>query len=116
MIEVSDTFAGRRNTVSTSIDSINPTCLQVYWRRLPGYRLLAGLNLLAYWDAEESRPPPPGYEITGGGWRRGEPLLSGLLTRAHHNPGQREWFVSTTDGGMKVLAASLPELRDLEKW
>ena len=116
IVEVFNTFSGLRVTVSTWIDSINQTYLQVYWRRVQGYRLLDELDLLAYWDTEKLRSPHHVYEITSGGWLRGEPILSGMLTSAHNNPGLCEWFISTTNRCMNVLAASPPELMDLKKW
>ena len=116
IVEVFHTFSGLRITVSTWMDSINPTYLQVYWRRVQGYRLLDELDLLAYWETEQFRSPHHVDEIAGGGWLRGEPFLPGMLTSAHNKRGLREWFISTANRGMNVLAASPPELTGLKKW
>ncbi len=116
IVEVFHTFSGLRITVSTWIDSIVETYLHIYWRRVHGYRFLDEFDLIAYWKTENFRSGHHVYEIIGGGWLRGEPVLPDMLDSARNNPGLREWFISTTNGSMNVLAASPPELTDLKKW
>src|SRR6185437_1374569 len=108
IVEVFDTLSGLRVTVSTWIDSINETLLEVYFRRVRGYRYLDEGDLIAYWKTETFRSPYHGYEITKGGWLAGENVESGILEIARAFE-LREWFVCTTNGCMNILAASPPE-------
>ena len=112
IVEVIDTFSGLRLIVSTWIDSINETQLEVYFRRVRGYRYLDEGDLIAYWKTEAFRSPHHVYEITKGGWVTGETVESGTLEIAKTFE-LREWFVCTTNGCMNILAAMPPELKDL---
>ncbi len=115
IVEVFETLSGLRIIVSTWTDSINEVLLQVYFRRPHAYRYLDELDLIAYWKTEKFRSSHHVYEITSGGWLNGEPLLPDMLDSARNNPGLREWFISTTNGCMNILANSVPELTDLKK-
>ncbi len=90
IIEVFNTFSGLRIIVSTWIDSINQTLLQVYFRRVHAYRFVDELDLIAYWKTEQFRSPHHVYEITKGGWLTGEPLLPDMLDSARNTPALRE--------------------------
>jgi len=115
IVEVFSTFSGLRIIVSTWIDSINETLLQVYFRRVHAYRFLDELDLIAYWKTEQFRSPYHVYEITKGGWLRGEPMLPDMLDSARNAGPLREWFISTTNGCMNLLGALPPELTDLKR-
>ncbi len=114
IVEVFDTFSGLRVIVSTWIDSINETLLEVYFRRVRGYRYLDEGDLIAYWQTETFRSSHHVYEITNGGWLTGEIVETGTLEIAKAFE-LREWFVCTTNGCMNILAALPPELKDLGK-
>jgi len=116
IVEVFHTFSGLRVTVSTWIDSIVEAYLHIYWRRVDGYFFLDEFDLVAYWKADKFRSGHHVYEIAGGGWLRGEPVLPDMLDSARNNEHMREWFICTTNGSMSVLAVSPPELTDLKKW
>ena len=112
IVEVFCTRSGLRLVVSTWLDSINETLLEVYFRDVRAYRYLDEGDLLGYWETGRFRSPHHVYEITKGGWLAEE--QPGLLevTKAMH--GYREWFIATTNGCMTVLASVPPELRDLK--
>jgi|SRR5688572_22147496 len=114
IVEVFESLSGLRIIVSTWTDSINEALLQVYFRRPHAYRYLDELDLIAYWKTEKFRSPHHVYEITSGGWLNGEPSLPDMLDSAR-NTGVREWFISTTNGCMNVLAASPPEVAELKR-
>jgi hypothetical protein len=114
IVEVFDSFSGLRVIVSTWIDSINETLLEVYFRRVRGYRYLDEGDLIAYWKTEAFRSPYHVYEITNGGWLTGEVVEFGTLEIAKAFE-LREWFVCTTNGCMNILAALPPELKDLSR-
>ena len=114
IIEILDSLSGLRVIVSTWLDSINETLLEVYFRRVQGYRYLDEGDLIAYWKTEAFKSPHHVYEITNGGWISGETLEPGILDIARSFE-MREWFISTTNGCMNVLAAHPPELADLKR-
>lgn len=114
IVEVFDSLSGLRIVVSTWIDSINETLLEVYFRRVQAYRYLDEGDLIAYWITEAFLTPHHVYEITNGGWLTGEALEPGMLEIAKGFE-TREWFVCTTNGCMNVLAALPPELSDLNR-
>jgi hypothetical protein len=116
IVELFDTFSGLRVTVSTWIDSINETYLQIYWRFVNGYRNLDEFDLIAYWKTQKFSSGHHVYEITAGGWLRGEPVLPDMLDSARNNSFLREWFICTTNGSMNVLAVSPPVLMELKRW
>ena len=116
IVELFDTFSGVRVTVSTWIDSINEIYLQIYWRYVQGYRYLDEFDLIAYWKTQKFSSGHHVYEITAGGWLRGEPVLENMLDSARNNPDLREWFICTTNGSMNVLAVSPPEFTELKRW
>ena len=113
IIEVFHSLSGLRMTVQTWIDSINKSLLQVYFRRVQAYRYLDEGDLIAYWESEKFKSPYHVYEITNGGWITGEILEPGILSIAK-SVEPREWFVSTTNGCMNILADCPPELTDLK--
>ena len=112
IVEVSDTLSGLRIVISTWIDSINETFLEVYFRRARAYRYLDEGDLLAGWQTEKFRWPYHVYQITNGGWLHGESTESGVLD-VSRGMAYQEWFVATTNGCMNVLANVPPELSDL---
>jgi hypothetical protein len=113
IVEVFDSVSGLRIIVSTWIDSINEALVEVYFRRVQAYRYLDEGDLLAYWKTGKFRTPHHVHEITNGGWITGEKLEPGILEIAK-SFGMREWFISTTNGCMTVLAAHQPVLKDLK--
>ncbi len=113
IVEVFDSVSGLRIIVSTWIDSINEALVEVYFRRVQAYRYLDEGDLIAYWKTDKFRTPHHVYEITNGGWLTGETLEPGMLTIAK-SVEPREWFISTTNGCMTVLAARPPVLKDLK--
>jgi len=113
IVEVLDSVSGLRIIVSTWIDSINEALLEVYFRRVQGYRYLDEGDLIAYWRTEKFRSPHHVYEITRGGWLTGETIEAGMLDVAKSFE-TREWFIATTNGCMTVLASSPPVLSDLK--
>jgi len=112
IVEVSDTLSGLRIIVSTWIDSINETFLQVHFRRARAYRYLDEGDLLAWWETGKFRMPYHVYQITNGGWLHGETPQSGILD-VSRAMGYQEWFVATTNECMNVLANLPPEIKDL---
>jgi hypothetical protein len=96
IVEVFYTFSGLRIIVSTWIDSINEALLEVYFRRVQGYRYLDEGDLIAYWETKQFRSPHHVYEITKGGWLMSEALEPGLLDIAKSFE-MREWFICTTN-------------------
>src|SRR5687767_15978302 len=66
IVEVFDSLSGLRIVVSTWIDSINETLLEVYFRRVRGYRYLDEGDLLAYLKVDTFLTPHHVYEITNG--------------------------------------------------
>jgi hypothetical protein len=116
IVELFDTFSGVRITVATWIDSINEIYVQIYWRQVHGYRYLDEFDLIAYWKTEKFRSGHHVYEITAGGWLRGEPVLPDMFDSARTNSDLREWFICTTNGSMNVLAASPPEITEIKRW
>ncbi len=113
IVEVLDTQSGLRIIVSTWVDSINETLLEVYFRRVHAYRYLDEGDLIAYWETEKFRSPHHVYEIAKGGWLTGEVVEPGILEIARSFE-FREWFICTTNGCMNVLAASPPEITELK--
>ena len=113
IVEVLHSLSGLRIIVSTWIDSINEALLEVYFRRVQAYRYLDEGDLIAYWQTEKFRIPHHVYEIKSGGWLTGETLDPGILEVAKSFE-TKEWFISTTNGCMNVLAASPPELGNLK--
>ena len=114
IVEVLHSLSGLRIIVSTWIDSINEALLEVYFRRAQGYRYLDEGDLIAYWQTEKFRTPHHVYEITNGGWLTGETVETGTLDVAKSFE-MREWFITTTNGCMTVMAASPPVLTDLKR-
>ena len=114
IVEVFDSLSGLRIIVSTWIDSINESLLEVYFRRVRGYRYLDEGDLIAYWQSEKFRTPHHVYEITSGGWITGETQEPGILEISKSFE-LREWFICTTNGCMNVVAAEPPELKDLKR-
>ncbi len=112
IVEVFGSLSGLRIIVTTWIDEVNERLLEVYFRRVRGYRYLDEGDLIAYWKTETFRTSHHVYEITDGGWLRGEPLEPGILEISHSFE-MREWFIATTNGCMNVLAAHPPELKEL---
>jgi hypothetical protein len=113
IVELFDTASGLRIIVSTWVDSINETFLQVYFRHACAYRYLDEGDLSAWWKTERFQTPYHVYEITKGGWLNGEALEPGILD-VSKGLGFREWFICTTNECMNVLANSEPELKDLK--
>jgi|SRR5437870_9485012 len=114
IVEVFDSLSGLRIVVSTWIDSINETLLQVYFRRARAYRYLDEGDLIAWWETEKFRTPYHVYEITNGGWLHGETTEPGILD-VSRGLGYHEWFIATTNECMNVLANLPPELKDLRR-
>jgi hypothetical protein len=114
IIEMLDSLSGLRIIISTWIDSINEALLEVYFRRVQGYRYLDEGDLIAYWQTGKFQSPHHVYEITKGGWLTGEVLEPGILDIAKSFE-MREWFICTTNGCLNVLAALAPELTDLKR-
>jgi hypothetical protein len=114
IVEVFDSLSGLRIIVSTWVDSVNEALLEVYFRRAHAYRYLDEGDLMAYWETGQFRSPHHVYEITKGGWLRGEALEPGILAVAKTFE-IREWFIGTTNGCMNVLSGYPPELTDLVK-
>jgi hypothetical protein len=75
IVEVFDSLSGLRITVSTWTDSINEALLQVYFRRVHGYRFLDELDLIAYWKTEKfglhitSTKSPKAVGLRGNRWK-----------------------------------------------
>jgi hypothetical protein len=88
--------------------------LEVYFRRVQAYRFLDEGDLIAYWQTEKFQSPHHVYEIKQGGWLAGETIEPGILDVAKSFE-TREWFISTSNGCMNVLAARSPVLKDLER-
>ena len=114
IVEVFDTISGLRILVSTWVDSVNEALLEVYFRRVRGYRYLDEGDLIAYWKTDTFLSPHHVYEITSGGWLTGETLEPGILEIATAFE-MREWFICTTNGCMNILSDSPPELADLKR-
>jgi hypothetical protein len=114
IVEVLDSISGLRVIVTTSIDEVNERLLEVYFRRVQGYRYLDEGDLIAYWKTETFRTPHHVYEITNGGWLTGEAVHEGILEISKSFE-YREWFICTTNGCMNVIAANPPELKDLKR-
>lgn len=114
IVEVFDSLSGLRVIVSTWIDTVNEALLEVYFRRAHAYRYLDGCDLIAYWETGKFSSPHHVYEVTKGGWLRGETLEPGILAVAKTFE-IREWFISTRNGCMNVLSGYAPELTDLRK-
>ncbi|MBC7932223.1 MAG: hypothetical protein H7Z38_16825 [Rubrivivax sp.] len=114
IVEVFDTLSGLRIVVSTWVDSINEALLEVYFRRVQGYRYLDEGDLMAYWETEQFRSSHHVYEIIKGGWLTGETVEPGILEIAKSFE-TREWFICTTNGCMNILAALPPELANLKR-
>ena len=113
IVEVFDSVSGLRIIVATWIDEVNEILLEVYFRRVQGYRHLDEGDLIAYWKEETFRTPHHVYEITNGGWLSGEAFQEGILEIARSFI-YREWFICTTNGCMNVIAADAPELKDFK--
>ena len=113
IVEVFCTRSGLRIVVSTWLDSVNQTLLEVYFRDVRAYRYLDEGDLLSYWQTEKFQSPHHVYEITKGGWVSN--AQSGILDVTKGLQGFREWFIATTNGCMSVLAAVPPVLKDLKK-
>lgn len=113
IVEVFCTRSGLRIVVSTSLDSVNKALLEVYFRDVRAYRYLDEGDLLGYWQSGKFRSPHHVYEITKGGWLAEE--QPGLLEVTRAMQGYREWFISTTNGCMTVLASVPPVLKDLKR-
>jgi hypothetical protein len=114
IVEVLSTLSGLRIVVTTWLDSINQTLLEVYFRDHRAYRFLDEGDLLGYWETKQFHSPYHVYEITNGGWLTGELSQSGILDVSKAMQ-PREWFIATTNGCMSVLAAHPPVLKDLKR-
>ena len=113
IVEVFCTHSGLRIVVTTWLDSINETLLEVYFRNVRAYRYLDEGDLLGYWQTEKFQAPHHVYEIIKGGWLSEEQV--GILDVTKGLQGFREWFIATTNGCMTVLASAAPVLKDLKK-
>lgn len=68
IVEVFCTRSGLRIVVSTWLDSVNETLVEVYFRNVRAYRYLDEGDLLGYWQTEKFRSSHHVYEIAKGGW------------------------------------------------
>jgi hypothetical protein len=114
IVEVLHSQSGLRVIVSTWIDSINETFLEVYFRHAHGYRLLDEGDLIAWWKTDKFQTHHHVYEVTNGGWLHGEASEPGILD-VSRGLQFREWFIATTNYCMNVLSALPPDIKDLKQ-
>ena len=106
--------SGLQIKISTWENAQQQIGVEYYFEGFDAFRFFGEGDLLGYWELPDFDNGFHLFRIITGGWKSGEVKQNGLLDLSRSIEELKEFFISTTSGGITVLAYEQPTIREFE--